>query len=712
MLRSLFSRFLKPMFLGRARRSGKARRNRRAFRPELVDLESRTLLSTIVWLRPAGGAWDDPANWAGGRVPNSGDDVIIPFRDITVTHDTTAVDHARTLRSEAAIDMSAGSLAIGNSGTFTSSLIDALVTVRDQGTLTFANDSVGGTGTLRNFGTLNLGQPGSQAAGSDGVVDVAVDNEAGVLTAFGVINNDAARPFVNGPGATLRAALNNPQETDLQIATGFTNEGRIEIASFNDTLMVRQGTLVNAPGATIAFLDGGLIRADLDNQGTVTVASPGNANAGTILGAVTNEGTMTVGQGFTLAVGGGPFEQNGMVSGPGTLRLANTTTEFGLTAVTAVAHLAVIQSTLTSATPLANLVLLQDGSTVNAAVLNQGMLTVTTSGFSDASPLNTINGSLTNVAGATLDITQATLAVTQGITNNGSIVLAADSFSGSNSAALSVTGGMLTNAPGATITLDVGPDDPGVDLLSAALDNQGLLTVSSEAVFTGSITNNGTLHVQGAHTGPFNVLLPPADLAVMQAGASAPLTNSGTISIDSLSSLTIQGGDLTNAGAVTVGSFGIVGVAGNYTQTDGLTVLGGGILTAGGLVDLEGGLLTGTGVINANVFDNAELEVGQPGAPGTLIIVGDYTQTAGGVLVIEIGGRNAGTDFDQLNITGQANLDGTLTVNLINGFQPASGDSLMILTFGSGTGAFATLNGDGPLFTPTFDPADVNLVAN
>jgi hypothetical protein len=65
---------------------------------------------------------------------------------------------------------------------------------------------------------------------------------------------------------------------------------------------------------------------------------------------------------------------------------------------------------------------------------------------------------------------------------------------------------------------------------------------------------------------------------------------------------------------------------------------------------------------------NAEVGLGQLDSPGILTIVGDYTQTSGGVLVVEIGGLNPGTDFDQLNITGQATLDGTLTVNLINGF--------------------------------------------
>jgi hypothetical protein len=60
----------------------------------------------------------------------------------------------------------------------------------------------------------------------------------------------------------------------------------------------------------------------------------------------------------------------------------------------------------------------------------------------------------------------------------------------------------------------------------------------------------------------------------------------------------------------------------------------------------------------------------------------------------------------------RAALDGTLTVNLINGFQPNSGDSFQALTFRSGSGTFAAIDGDGPAFTPSFDPTDVTLVAN
>jgi hypothetical protein len=154
------------------------------------------------------------------------------------------------------------------------------------------------------------------------------------------------------------------------------------------------------------------------------------------------------------------------------------------------------------------------------------------------------------------------------------------------------------------------------------------------------------------------------------------------------------------------------GAGGQRWASSRAAYLGGGILTASGLVDLEGDVLSGSGVINGSVGNNDELDVGQPGSPSILTIVGNYTQTADGVLVIEIGGLNPGIEFDQLNITGQAMLDGTLTVNLMNGFQPNTQDSFAIITFGSGTGTFATINGGGMQFTANFDATDVTLVAN
>jgi len=82
-----------------------------------------------------------------------------------------------------------------------------------------------------------------------------------------------------------------------------------------------------------------------------------------------------------------------------------------------------------------------------------------------------------------------------------------------------------------------------------------------------------------------------------------------------------------------------------------------------------------------------------PGAsPGTLVINGNYTQGPTGVLVAEIGGLSQGVTFDLLQVTGVANLDGTLTTTLINGFVPTQGDRFDVITFASRTGDFATFN--------------------
>ena len=53
----------------------------------------------------------------------------------------------------------------------------------------------------------------------------------------------------------------------------------------------------------------------------------------------------------------------------------------------------------------------------------------------------------------------------------------------------------------------------------------------------------------------------------------------------------------------------------------------------------------------------------RPGSDiGTLVIEGNYTQTSNGNLEVQIGGRTAGAEHDQLNITGFAVMEGTLAV--------------------------------------------------
>jgi outer membrane autotransporter protein len=82
-------------------------------------------------------------------------------------------------------------------------------------------------------------------------------------------------------------------------------------------------------------------------------------------------------------------------------------------------------------------------------------------------------------------------------------------------------------------------------------------------------------------------------------------------------------------------------------------------------------------------------------SPGTLTIIGNYTQTSSGTLKTEIGGLNAGVNSDllQVNGAGGSSLDGTLQLIRINSFKPLRGDRVNIINDPSGhTGMFSTLD--------------------
>jgi hypothetical protein len=130
-----------------------------------------------------------------------------------------------------------------------------------------------------------------------------------------------------------------------------------------------------------------------------------------------------------------------------------------------------------------------------------------------------------------------------------------------------------------------------------------------------------------------------------------------------------------------------------YTQTDGTTTLAGGAIAASVLLDIQGGSVLGSGDIAADLKSAGKLSPGN--SIGRINILSNYTQTASGALQIEIAGRMA-DQFDQLNIGQKASLGGTLSLVLTNGWVPAAGDLIPILTCAERSGTFATITGLPP----------------
>jgi hypothetical protein len=156
---------------------------------------------------------------------------------------------------------------------------------------------------------------------------------------------------------------------------------------------------------------------------------------------------------------------------------------------------------------------------------------------------------------------------------------------------------------------------------------------------------------------------------------------------------------------------GTLHFASGYAQTLGLTRLSGGSLESETTVNIAGGRLEGTGMITGAVIMGGEIV---PGAPiGVLQVAGTYSQGGGGILNVEIGGLAAGTEFDALEVSGDAALAGTLNVSLVGGFTPNPGDTFRIMTFATHTGDFSVnsglIIGGGLGFRKVYGDTDLTL---
>ncbi|TXT23052.1 MAG: hypothetical protein FD134_2296 [Gallionellaceae bacterium] len=215
------------------------------------------------------------------------------------------------------------------------------------------------------------------------------------------------------------------------------------------------------------------------------------------------------------------------------------------------------------------------------------------------------------------------------------------------------TGG--TNTVAGNLTLGLAPGSSGTYTLDGGTLNVGNIVYGGgRGVFN---YNGGTLNVTGNSV-----------------ALNAFVSNSN-FTLGSGQTLTASEGITNNAN-------------GSFTVGAGATVAAGGL----GLVNY--GLLGGTGTVAGNVISSGN--VGPGNSPGMLSITGDYTQSALGTFTAEIGGLLAGTQYDVLNVSGTAFLDGLLNVSLydLGGglFAPHAGDYFDILTASTITGSFSSLS--------------------
>ncbi len=272
---------------------------------------------------------------------------------------------------------------------------------------------------------------------------------------------------------------------------------------------------------------------------------------------------------------------------------------------------------------------------------------------------------------------------------------------------LTWTGGMMagtgkTNiAPGAKLNIS-GTDDKVLD--SRQINNVGTATWSGSGsiyVYSNSarpiINNGGLFEVRN------NVQL-NADYAY----DGSTFNNSGTFRKIVGTAKTNISMSFLNSGVLEALS-GTLGFSNSFDQTAGSTNLLGGSVSTAQQFTIQGGSLVGAGTFVGSIQNGGIISPGDITGTAILNISGSLTQSPGARIKLEIGGTTAGTQYDKLIVTGAVTLDGTLDASLAGGYAPPLNTAFRVLTWGSRTGGFTSVNAPG--FSITYATIGADLVA-
>ena len=209
------------------------------------------------------------------------------------------------------------------------------------------------------------------------------------------------------------------------------------------------------------------------------------------------------------------------------------------------------------------------------------------------------------------------------VTSTGNISTAGTNATGIN--VVSFRGGAVTVTSTGNITT---PGDGASGIYAGSFGGPVTVTIRSGTVSGGSGSGAGV---------------------VLSGGSNNTLTNFGTVT--ALSGLAVQG----DTGNDTVNNSGTV--TGNVVLGSGANAfnnMAGGLFNPGASVDLGGGSLTNAGTLSP----------GGVGTTQTTALTGNLTQTATGILLADI--NIAGATSDRFNVSGTANLAGSVQVQVSN----------------------------------------------
>ncbi|MBP61482.1 MAG: hypothetical protein CMJ62_08140 [Planctomycetaceae bacterium] len=568
-------------------------------------------------------------------------------------------------------------------------------------------------GLLEFDSTLSIGSAAFNDVGVAGTADVRFD---GITTYTGGTINSTVPLYQQGNLAVNGATVVNGTIVNLDGGGATTVTLNDDLTINSDSLdsydNVFNGTLnINNPGRlTVSTTEGswtmaGEMNLDQNAHAARFVVLGDDIN---ISGQMTVTGTLgikstahisgsiTLGDpGYLFQLGGGDNTiSGGDIAGPGRLVAVGTNNNNSLAGFGTIS--ADIEFSGGEKTDL-----WADGGTLS---LSGTILEVDEIGTaSGTGTLDVVNAWNTSVAGE-LQLNGGEV-TGGGITNDGTTIghglITSSSFV--NNSTLTADGGTLTLDTGSFPDLDgssetgtVNALDGSVEVLNASVGNfvfDGTLNVGVGQMFRLSargLTNDGVVNLANGTVAATD-FSQDAQLNVSAGGPSrleAPGIDfewGGTSTIED--DLELMGATDIYAGAIFAGSGQLV-------------------VPAGAVLNLKDGALVGVGIEN-----NGQVAVGS--SPGLAVVGGDYSQSGGSLLEMEIEGTTAGTEYDQLVVTGTASLDGTLDipVNVGGGSytDPATrgdSDTFSLVDAGGRAGSFSAVHYDGSLLAAEFTSGD------
>jgi autotransporter-associated beta strand protein len=585
----------------------------------------------------------------------------------------------------------------------------------DTTTLTLGSNNTYSGGTLISAGTLLAGSTTGLSPNSAFTVDSTLNlngfsNTIGSLAGTGFVlnNGEAATTILTAGNDNTSTTFSGIIENGISVL-GLTKSGTGTLTltgnnTYTGGTTISAGALQLGNGGTAGSIIGNVIDNSVlafDRSGSVTFA-----------GSISGVGSVNqIGTGTTILTGNNTYTGGTTISA-GTLQLGNGGTTGSIvgnvldngvlsvdrsdsvTFAGSISGAGSVNQTGTGTTILTGNNAYTGGTTISAGTLQLG------------------NGSTTgSIIGNVLDNGVLAFNRSDSVTFGG-VISGAGSVNQTGSGTTILTGNN-TYTGGTTISagrLQLGNGGTTGSITGNVLDNGVLVFNRSDSVTFGGVisgigsvtqTGIGTTILTGNNTYAGGTTIRAGTLQLGNGGTTGSITgnvlDNGVLVFNRSDSVTF-GGVISGTGSLIQQGAGVLTLPGANTYTGTTTVNSGSLIVDGSIASPQtfvnaGGLLGGHGTIGGDLVNSGI--VGQLNSPGTLTVIGNYIQNAGGTLRIAIGGLATG-QHDLLAVNGHVTLGGTLQIVSLGSFSLQPGDQIVFITANKGVeGTF------GPVLTGT-----------